>query len=47
VADLALERRGLADRLRRRVKSVLLVVAVRDANGKITDLTGRIGHLTR
>lgn len=32
---------------RRRTKSVLLTVAVRDANGKITDLTARIRHLTR
>lgn len=32
---------------RRRAKSVLLTVAVRDAKGKITDLTARITHLTR
>ncbi len=32
---------------RRRTKSVLLTVAVRDAKGKITDLTARIRHLTR
>ncbi len=31
---------------RRRTKAVLLTVAVRDANGKITDLTARISHLT-
>jgi hypothetical protein len=32
---------------RRRTKSVLLTVAVRDAKGEITDLTARITHLTR
>lgn len=31
----------------KRVKSVRLVAAVRDANGKITDLTARITHLSR
>lgn len=41
------ESAALARRIRRRrTKAVLLTVAVRDANGKITDLTARISHLT-